>query len=56
MELFMSSFVGVSGVCSVIYSQIMHTKNFKSCMIFKVIPLIFGLGNVFVSCKMFGWI
>jgi hypothetical protein len=34
----------------------LHTQNFKSSLIFKIIPMALGLCSLFGAVKLFGWI
>jgi len=46
--------IAITGVFLVIQSFIMFTKNFKSALVFQIIPFILGLGCIFSSLVWWG--
>jgi uncharacterized membrane protein SirB2 len=42
------------GIPMIIFALVMHTKNFQSAMVFKVLPLFSGLILIFNGLKMLG--
>ena len=48
--------VFITGVFNITFSLINKTKNFNSSLLYKVIPFFLGLGCLFYSAKILGWI
>lgn len=55
MQTFIYLMPLISGFYSIIFSFLMSTKNFRSALIFRILPFFLGLGCLFSSCKLFGW-
>ena len=56
MNTFMITATLASGVYMVVMATVMETKNLQSMIAFKVMPVLLGLGSLFVGLKLLGWI
>lgn len=56
MEIFINTTVLITSIWLLTSSQIMETKNFKSKLVFNIIPLILGLALLFSGLKLVNWI
>lgn len=56
METFMILAPLVTGLMLVAQSFWMHTKNFRSAMVFQYVPFACGMSCIFVAAKIAGWI
>jgi hypothetical protein len=43
----------IAGIYFIILSLALNTKNFRSSLIFKIIPFFLGLGNIIVALNLF---
>jgi hypothetical protein len=46
----------VSGVFLISFSLAVKTENFKSALVFKIIPFFLGLADIFVFAVLMQWI
>lgn len=56
MNTFMITSSLASGVSLIFYATMMKTGNVQSTILFKTVPVLLGLGSLFVGLKLLGWI
>ena len=56
MNTFMILAPLLTGLLLISQSFWMHTKNFRSAMVFQYLPFIGGVSCIFVAAKLAGWI
>jgi hypothetical protein len=54
METFINVVVATTGIWLVIMSQLMHTENLRSALLFRAIPMFLGLMCIFSALVLFG--
>jgi len=53
-EILQGIFVLASGVWMIIIGFTVETHNFRSALVFKIIPFLLGVACLYIGCKMIG--